>query len=513
MFIESSQFGNMPVTLGCYDRAMMTLQSRLPEVRSPVNESQIPAGNEHLRQQLAAAQAQVRQLQAVLSETVAEKVRLQAQLAEAQALITQLLAENQRLQQAVTAFKQAPFKPRRRRQSQGEQSPAPKRRGRAKGHPGSGRKRPTRIDRTERVSVGETCPDCGTSFTGRVIERDRVVEDIVPVRPTVVTRYIIERRWCRHCQAFKEHPVTAALPRHRLGLNVMLFVVYQKMGLGLSYGKIRRELRMYFGLSVSPGELVAMVAEVARLFGPAYARLIRLMRQQAAVHIDETGWRIDGQNHWLWTFVTEVVTLYVISRSRGSKVPKALLGPDFQGVVVSDFFSAYSPLAVEKAKCWAHLLRDSHALTTGKPPPDPERVRFHDHLHQLFLDMSLALEEVAADETGRERVYQEMREQLQVFAAGPWRDPDCQRLAKRIRKHLDELLVWLRNPAVRADNNPAERALRPAVVTRKTSFGSRSKHGAQNFARLLSLIQTWEQQDLDFFATARAILGDLPSQD
>ena len=117
-----------------------------------------------------------------------------------------------------------------------------------------------------------------------------------------------------------------------------------------------------------------------------------------------------------------------------------------------------------------------------------------------------------ADEAGRERVYQEMREQLQAFATGPWDDPDCQRLAKRIRKHRDELLVWLRNPAVKADNNPAERALRPAVVTRKTSFGSRSQHGARDFARLLSLIQTWEQQDLDFFATARAILGDLPSQ-
>jgi transposase len=491
---------------------MMILPSRLPAEQSPVPKPPIPTRDESLRQQLAAAQAQVRQLQGLLSDTLAEQVRLQAQLAEAHALITQLLAENQRLQQEVTEFKQAPFKPRRRRPSQGEKSAAPKRRGRAQGHPGSGRQRPTRIDRTERVAVGETCPDCGTAFTGRIIERDRVVEDIVPVRPTVVTRYVIERRWCRHCQAFQEHPVTAALPGHRLGLNVMLFVVYQKMGLGLSYGKIRRELRTYFGLTVSPGELVAMVAEIARLFGPAYARLIRLMRQQAAVHIDETGWRIDGQNHWLWVFVTAVVTLYLISRSRGSKVPKALLGPDFQGVAISDFFSAYSPLAVEKAKCWAHLLRDSHALTKGKPPPDPERVRFHEQLHQLFLDMGLALEEVAADEAGRERVYQEMREQLQAFATGPWDDPDCQRLAKRIRKHRDELLVWLRNPAVKADNNPAERALRPAVVTRKTSFGSRSQHGARDFARLLSLIQTWEQQDLDFFATARAILGDLPSQ-
>jgi len=83
--------------------------------------------------------------------------------------------------------------------------------------------------------------------------------------------------------------------------------------------------------------------------------------------------------------------------------------------------------------------------------------------------MGLALEEGAADEGGRERVYQEMREELNAFAEEPWRDLDCQRLARRILKHLDELLVWLRNPAVSADNNEAERGLRPAVVTRKTS--------------------------------------------
>ena len=71
------------------------------------------------------------------------------------------------------------------------------------------------------------------------------------------------------------------------------------------------------------------------------------------------------------------------------------------------------------------------------------------------------------------------RSRLATFASERWRDWECRRLAERIRKHLDELLVWLVNPAVRADNNMAERALRPAVVTRKTSFGSRSKHGAQ----------------------------------
>jgi hypothetical protein len=286
----------------------------------------------------------------------------------------------------------------------------------------------------------------------------------------------------------------------------MRLVVYQKVALGLSYGKIRQALTSYFGLSVSRGTLPAMVSEVARRFGPAYKRLIKLMRRQAAVHVDETGWRVDGHHHGLWIFVNEVVSLYVLSRSRGGKVPKALLGDTFEGVVISDFFSAYGPLDYQKAKYWAHLLPDTHALTKGQPPPDSERVRFHHELHALFLAMGLALEQAATDQLARQQLYQAMQTKLFALARQPWQDLDCQRLARRIEKHRDELLVWLRDPAVAPDNNAAERELRPAVITRKTAFGSRSRPGAHAFAILLSLIRTWERQGDDFFALGLDIL-------
>ena len=455
-----------------------------------------------LHKRLAALEAEVHTLRT-------ENARLHAELQAANQRVAELEAENERLREAVKQLQRAPFQPRRRRQSQRKTDPSGsgKRSGRKPGHTGSGRPRPERIDDRERVSVGDQCPDCGTAFTGKGVVRERIIEDIEPVRPTRVVCYEIERRWCPHCHAYKEAPVTAALPHHRLGLHVMLFVVYQKVALGLSYGKIRCELATYFGLRVSKGQLSNLVAEVARLFGPAYTRLIHLLRKQAAVHVDETGWRINGDNHWLWVFISEVVTLYVVSHSRGSKVPKALLGPDFEGSVISDFYSAYSPLDYKKGKCWAHLLRDAHALIEGKPPPDPERLQFQQQLHQLFLDMGLALEACSLEATARETLYQDMRQRLHDFAQRPWSDADCQRLARRILKYLADLLLWLRDPQVAATNNAAERALRPAVVTRKTSFGSHSKQGALDFARLLSLVRTWEQQGLDFFSFAYALLS------
>jgi hypothetical protein len=93
---------------------------------------------------------------------------------------------------------------------------------------------------------------------------------------------------------------------------------------------------------------------------------------------------------------------------------------EFDGVAISDFFSAYSPLDVEKAKCWAHLLCDSHDYAKGQEA-DSERGRFHRSLHALFVEIGLALEPVQADEAGRMQVYNAMREKLWRFATEHWR--------------------------------------------------------------------------------------------
>jgi len=460
-----------------------------------------------MRVELDTVRAERDHLHGLLAEVQASQVRLRIQLADTQAQLAAVEAERQDTRQELVDLKRKPFTSR----SRSDDTRVAKPRGRPAGHVGSSRRRPSRIDHTQVIPAPESCPDCGSAFTGIGTTRERVVEDIVLVRPTVITSYLIERRWCPNCRTYHEDAVTDALPRHRLGLHVLLFVVYQKVALGLSYTKIQRELRTYFGLRVSVGELPSMVAEIAALFGPAYARLLELMRQQSAIHIDETSWRVEGVPHWLWVFVNDVVALYVVSRSRGSKVPQALLGPSFDGVAISDFFSAYSPLEVEKAKCWSHLLRDSHDNAKGQEA-DSERVRFHRTLHGLFMEMGLALEQAQADEAGRLHLHDEMREKLWRFANEHYRTWQCRQLAERIKKYLDDLMVWLKNPAVDPTNNAAERALRGAVVTRKTSFGSRSKRGAQAFARLLSIIMTWERQGKQFFPTAHQALVDACSQ-
>ncbi len=148
------------------DDTMTTLKLLTAETQSRTNESEVILENAKLRARLVATEGQVRQLQVALSGSLLKQERLESLLAAALANSARLEIEKQRLHQQVSEFKQAPFKSRRRRQSREDENTSPKRRGRAKGHPGSGRKRPARIDHTGRVSVGETCPDCDTPFSG-----------------------------------------------------------------------------------------------------------------------------------------------------------------------------------------------------------------------------------------------------------------------------------------------------------------------------------------------------------
>ena len=134
--------------------------------------------NQRLQDELSRQQIQMQHLQAAFEEVLATKQRLESQLAEARATMAQLLAENEQLTTDLNELKQAPFKS-RRRSATTRTSTASSGRG---CHPGQGRRRPERIDQTERVAIGDTCPDCGTAFTGKIQLRSRVIEDIEPVQ-------------------------------------------------------------------------------------------------------------------------------------------------------------------------------------------------------------------------------------------------------------------------------------------------------------------------------------------
>ena len=65
----------------------------------------------------------------------------------------------------------------------------------------------------------------------------------------------------------------------------------------------------------------------------------------------------------------------------------------------------------------------------------------------------------------------------------------------------------MQTPGVEPTNNAAERALRPAVIWRRTSFGSQSNGGSQFVSRMLTVITSLKAQHrdvLDFLSQTSA---------
>ena len=85
-----------------------------------------------------------------------------------------------------------------------------------------------------------------------------------------------------------------------------------------------------------------------------YRQIKQQLRQAGFVHADETGARVDGENWWLWVLTSPRFTLFHLDKSRGGKVPRDLLGEEFAGYLISDFFSAYDKLPYRKQKCLVH---------------------------------------------------------------------------------------------------------------------------------------------------------------
>lgn len=419
---------------------------------------------------------------------------------ELRARIAALEAENARLRRELEALREQlaqdpddappPFaKP--RRQAEGPKPP-----GRPPGHEGSTRAVPQQVDEERELSLAE-CPHCGTQLGASAEVRERYVWDLLPPKVQVI-RYRIVRYRCQKCRRWVEHKPDDVLPGHHLSVRAMTAVVYLREGLRLPVNRVQQYLADA-GLELSGGTIEQVCTEVAQHLRPHYEAIREAARSQAGVGLDETGLRVNGENHWLWVLSTPQEAVYHPDERRSHEVVGELVGEGFTGTVTCDFFSAYNPVEVTKQRCWAHLLRETRELE------GEEGQQLHQELKELrtWIEGKLGR---APPPGRRERLARFGEWAVQQLAEREWTDPQCQRLAARLRRHWGELFTFVRRAGVEATNNGAERALRPYVVKRKISGGHRSWAGACKHTILLSVLETCRRRGEDFRALLEGVL-------
>jgi transposase len=372
------------------------------------------------------------------------------------------------------------------------------------------REEPTRVER----HALERCPACDYRLSGESIKYTRQVVELPPPQRVEVIEHQVIKRWCPHCGKWRSPRLDLrgqVLGRGRIGVRIASVVVYLRTRLRLPVASIQSYLETMHGLRLSRGEIVALTHRVRRELTPVLEDLRAAVQTSAVVHCDETGWREDGQNGYIWAFATPGATsvrYFVYAHSRGHAIPQSILSHTFRGWLVSDFYNAYNLIPGHHQRCWAHLLKDLHELKEAHAE-ETAVVKWAKAVRQVYDQAQAWLKEhPQASDEARQVAYQ--RAYGQICALGePYArvaDHPCRTLAKRLLRHQDELFGFLLVPGLSADNNLVERSLRPLVIARKISGGSRSAEGSQTRLALFSLMQTWAANDLDPFQQCLAAL-------
>ena len=360
------------------------------------------------------------------------------------------------------------------------------------------------------------CPDCHLHLGGISLARCREIIDVPPPPVVEVTEHRIYKGWCTGCQKWHEAPVDfseQALGQGRIGVRLASIIAYLRTMMRLPLRQLREVLRDLHGFEVSLGELVELLHRMREYAQPILSGLKAQVRASPAVQADETGWREDGLNGYIWSVSTPAIRYYEYHHSRAGEVVKQLIGEDFQGVLGSDFYAGYHIHQGLHQRCWVHFLRDVHDLKDDFPQDEELRTWAKDVKAVYEQAVAWAGHEpepsLSPRQLDRVRVAQQHAFEQRLWKLClPYAHTTAPQhtLCERVEQFLPELFVFVAVPGVPAHNNLAERSVRPLVIARKISGGTRSPKGSETRMGLASLFGTWSAQHLNPFRQCLALL-------
>jgi hypothetical protein len=278
-----------------------------------------------------------------------------------------------------------------------------------------------------------------------------------------------------------------------------------------------------FGVKMSLGTVNRLRKEGSEALSGAVEEAKAYIQSAPIVGADETGFgpeNGDGQNPhskraWLWVAVTPLVSFFQVLLSRSTAAAQSLLGESFGGTLNSDRYHAYNWLDVaQRQLCWAHLQRE---FTKISERGGVSRQLGRDLLAQqkkLFRswgrvrDGTLSRSEFQLLVSPiRERVRSLLEQGANYQIGGREKTPLAKtvRTCRQLLKVEPALWLFVAVEGLEPTNNAAERAIRPAVLWRRTSFGSQSESGSVFVARLLTVVTSLRSQNrnvLEFMTEA-----------
>lgn len=315
----------------------------------------------------------------------------------------------------------------------------------------------------------------------------------LPKVSAVVTEFQGHARTCSDCGHVTRESIPAEIRAHCFGPRLAATLSYLNGSQYVSQRGLEDVCEVVFGVPLSLGSVTALQQQMSAALAPAHQEIAQAVRPAPVKNVDETGWKQAGDKRWLWAAVTSTAVLFVIHLKRGVVGLKALLGETIEGLISADRWSAYHLIPVERRQlCWAHLRRDFQAMIDRggvAAPIGEELLAYTQMLFELWY-------KVRDGTRTRRWLLRQIEDWLRAEVVSLLKEGTACGCAKTVGVCKDVLklepALWTfaRHEGVEPTNNAAERALRPAVLKRKRSFGCHSEEGCRFIERLFSVTQT-----------------------
>ncbi len=359
-----------------------------------------------------------------------------------------------------------------------------KRGGAKMGHKGFGRSSATEeiADEVINLPMAEVCTDCQCNLNQKDVRQRTVIEAVPIIAKKVI--YNCPRGTCPKCS--KIYPTNPPVLKKCLYGNSL---ISQAAVLHYVHGMTMGKVLNIFGQNVTLGGLVDSFHRLGKIAEAAKPNLIIEYRSAMVRHADETGWRTDGHSGYAWLFCTSLISIFEFRDTRSSRVAREILGEKaLEGVLVVDRYGGYNKMPVDLQYCYAHLLREVEKLE--KEFPDQLEISEFVSRFSILLSDAMKIRRRDIGDSEYLTAAAKIKSEMESVLSEHWKHLGIQRIQEIFHKKQGRLYHWVTSREVPAENNRAERELRPTVTARKVSFGSQSDAGAKTRSSVMTLLHT-----------------------
>jgi len=368
--------------------------------------------------------------------------------------------------------------------------------GAPKGHPKYEREEPE-ISKVIKHIV-DICPYCNTKLNLKEI-LEVIEEEIPEMKKIKAIKHLIEWGICPKCR--KRVVAKNNAPADRFGPILKSHITLLKHEDRLPLRKVESALERNHDFKITHTGIMKVIRKVANKLREPYYEIIKQIRSSKVVYIDETGYKLNGNQWWLWTFVCQNVVLFVIRKSRSKDVVEEILGKKYEGIISCDGWKTYESFSDKLQRCWAHLLRESYHMKEDHKDFE----QYHKILKGMF-DKIIQIRLKPPDEKIRIELAEEMRDSLLQTSKSMSAYPQFKKFSIKIENGINFWFTCIENLEVEPTNNYAEQALRELIVQRKIMGGLRSEKGAETLEIISTMIATWKKQDKPLLQAMKSYL-------